>query len=294
MNGNGAADKPKSNFRFLLSLLAVVGGATAYIRGPLQRRKLFLPERYPAGDWAPRKQGLPAEDQWFDSEDGVRLHAWWLPRSEPVATVLYCHGHSGCLGRRLDVIRTLYELPAQVFAFDYRGYGRSAGKPSALGLRLDARAAAAYLHRDLEQDPGRTVLFGHSLGAALALEAALAMQAGRPVAGLILESAFTSVHEVTRQRYPLLPLHLLTKDPYRNIEQVAQVRCPQLFVHGSADHVMPARHSERLWQAARGSKELYLVEGAGHNDLHEVGGAAYVERLGAFVASCVEAANPAL
>ncbi len=291
MNRDEGTERPKSHFRFLLSLLAVAGGATAYIRGPLQRRKLFLPERYPAGDWAPRKQGLPAEDQWFDSGDGVRLHGWWLPRSGAAVTVLYCHGHSGCLGRRLDVLRTLYDLPAQVFAFDYRGYGRSTGKPSAVGLRLDARAAAAHLHRELGQDPGRTVLFGHSLGAALALEAALAMQGERPVAGLILESAFTSVHEVTRQRYPFLPLHLLTKDPYRNIEQVAQVRCPQLFVHGTADHVMPPRHSERLWQAARGSKELYLVEGAGHNDLHEVGGTAYARRLGAFISSCVETAG---
>ena len=272
-----------------LPTLAVAGGvgALGYLRNRLQRQKLFAPDRHGEDGTDPGAVGLEVEDRWFRAADGVDLHGWWIPRRRARGTVLYCHGSSGSIAHQVEVLAALGGLGANLFAFDYRGYGRSAGAPSEAGLFRDARAAWDHLVGELGVAPGRLLLFGHSLGGAVAIDCAL----DREAAGLVVESSFTQVRDMARASYPSLPLHLLARNQFRSIHKVGRLDLPKLFIHGDADVRVPPELSRRLYAAAAEPKELYLVRGAGHHDLHRQGGSAYLRRIGRFRDDCLGAAR---
>jgi fermentation-respiration switch protein FrsA (DUF1100 family) len=201
------------------------------------------------------------EDVELTTDDGERLHAWWVPaQAPPIGHVLLCHGNAGNVGDRVAHIALLTAAGLDVLAFDYRGYGRSSGRPSEAGTYRDARAARTAL---LERaDAERIVYLGESLGGAVAL--ALALE--HPPAGLILQSAFTSVRDMARLHYPLIPRSLVP-DAYPSLRLIAGLSVPLLVVHGERDEIVPPLHGEALYEAARGPKRLAILPGIGHNDL---------------------------
>ncbi len=269
-------------------LFAAAGMAGAVLAADLarkvyQRRRLFIPERFPDGEWQPRDRGLPAEDHWFRSGDGVRLHGWWIPRQDAACTLLFCHGNSGSIGHRIEELLYMARLPVNIFAFDYRGYGRSSGSPSEDGLCRDARAAFQYLVETLGQPPRAVILVGHSLGGAVAVDAALDL----PVAGLVVQSSFTDVRDMARALHPRLPMHWVASNQFRSIDKVARIGMPKLFIHGTEDETVPYALGHRLFHEASSPKTFYAVPGAGHTDIHRHGGPAYLQTMERFFQRCL-------
>ena len=283
--------RPRSRWwSFTWPSLAVAGGlgALELIRGFYQHRQTFAPDRYPEGAWEPDAVGLPLEDRWFETEDGVRLHGWWIPRRRSRCVILYCHGNTGSLGSQSATLgRFRDRLKASIFAFDYRGYGRSEGSPREKGLYRDVRAAYHHLTEELGQEPGRIVLFGHSLGGAVAIDAALRV----PVAGLVAQATFTQIRDMARTIVPGMPLHWIARNRFRSIEKVGDLDLPKLFVHGARDLSVPQELGRCLYEAASEPKGQLILPRAGHNDILEKGGVRYWFRLMWFCRRCVRRAG---
>ncbi len=271
--------------RYSLPAFAVAGalGGLEILRARFQRSHLFAPTRYPEGDWDPGRHGLAYQDIWFRSEDGTRLHSWWFETPRARATVLYCHGNAGSIGDRIEIFANLRRLKVNVFAYDYRGFGKSDGEPSEKGLCADVRAAVDYVTGSLGVDPARLILFGHSMGGAVAVDGAH----NRTVAGLVVQSSFTDVVSIARHAYTSVPMHWIARNQFRSIDKVPGITCPKLFLHGDADETIPFEMGEKLYAAAASPKSWFPVKGAGHNDLHVHGGRAYFRVLSRFRERCV-------
>lgn len=250
---------------------------------------------YPEPDWiaTPAQFGLDAEDVYLAPEEGVQIHAWFFPlraggtssgRAWPVATMLFCHGNAGNVSHRLDNVARLLDVGFQVLLFDYRGYGHSTGQPSEAGLYRDAHAAWNYLVARPETGSAPRVIFGRSLGGAVAVELA-AEQSRRPdtiacADGLILESTFTSFQTLARLVLPVRLPRLPVK--YDSLSKISRIAMPVLVVHGEYDELIPFDDGRALFEAAPQPKWWYPIRGAGHNDTYLLGGEAYFQRLAAF------------
>jgi len=245
----------------------------------LERKLIYFPQR--EHDLVPRDLGLAFEDLALTAEDGVRIHAWYLPPpGEPRWTVLLAHGNGGNISHRLD--RTLFlqsKVGAAVLLFDYRGYGRSEGSPDEEGTYRDARAAHRWLVEEKRVPRERLVLFGESLGSAVALDLALS----RPCRALVLESPFASVPAMARAVYPFLPLSALVRTRYENEAKAPRLRVPLLVLHGERDEIVPFAQGRRVFAAAPEPKRFYAIPGAGHNDTYLVGGDAYWDAVRDFL-----------
>jgi fermentation-respiration switch protein FrsA (DUF1100 family) len=226
----------------------------------------------------PSQVGLGYEEVWIATPDGERLSGWWVEAPQRRGTLLFCHGNAGNMGHRLDSLRLFAEQRLDVLIFDYRGYGRSSGRPSERGTYRDARAAWGWLTRDRGVPPREIVLFGRSLGAAVALELATRV----PAAGLVLESGFTSVPDLGAELYPFLPVRLLSRFRYDSLSRVGRLTMPLLVVHSRDDELIPFAHGQRLFQAAPQPKTLLAMRG-GHNDGFLVSGADYRKGLDTFL-----------
>jgi fermentation-respiration switch protein FrsA (DUF1100 family) len=200
---------------------------------------------------------VPFRDMWLTTEDDERLHAWWVPAAAPpIASVLLCHGNGGNIGDRAFAVDLLAERGFGVLSFDYRGYGRSSGRPSESGTIRDARAARGAI-------ADRPVLYlGESLGGAVAL--ALALE--QPPDGLILQSTFTGVRDIARLHYPFIP-RALVPDAYPSLRRIRDLRAPLLVLHGDDDRIVPAIDGHALYEAAPEPKRIEIFPGAGHNDV---------------------------
>ncbi len=259
--------------------LALALGCGMAISGcSLDRRFVYFPEPWQEADWAAQWR-LPLEDVWFEAADGVRLHGWWVEAPDSPAVLLWCHGNAGNIIHRLENLAELNRRGLSVFIFDYRGYGRSGGRPSEEGLYRDAEAAYDTLIRTGRASSDRLVLFGQSLGAAVAGDLATR----RKAAGLILETPFPSVRDVVRTYYGPMPLHWLLRSRYDLRRRLRQVQIPLLIIHGDQDEVLPLALGRAVYDAALPPKDFYLIHGARHNDTYQVGGAPYFARLLAFV-----------
>lgn len=277
----------RSILRYTLPSLALAGtvGMLGFLRGRFQHSHTFYPSKYPTGIWDPSVYGVHVEDVWFESTDGVALHGWWMSHPKAMATVVFCHGNTGSIGDLVGLFPQLLRLRINLFAFDYRGYGRSAGEPSEAGLFSDVQAALDHVHQQREIDWSQIILFGHSLGGAVAIDGAL----NRSVAGLIVQASFTQTKDMARVVYPNLPVHFLTRNQFRSIEKVSQLDMPKLFIHGTEDGTIPYEIGQRLFTEAADPKAWYEVPRAGHNDIERHGRVCYFRRLRRFFKQCVAA-----
>jgi len=192
--------------------------------------------------------------------------------------VLLCHGNAGNIGDRVPHAAALTAAGFDVLLFDYRGYGASSGTPGEQGTYRDARAGLTCLLRQPRVDAARVLYLGESLGGAVALELALT----RPPAGLVLLSAFTSVRDMARLHYGLIPTGLVP-DAYPSLRRIGDLRAPLLVLHGEDDAIVPAEHSRALFEAAPDPKRLRILPGVGHNDIVSLAGALLAEEIASWV-----------
>jgi alpha-beta hydrolase superfamily lysophospholipase len=210
-------------------------------------------------------------------EGNEHINAWWWPAANPGApAVLYLHGARWNLTGQLFRIEQLHDFGFSVLAIDYRGFGKSSGElPSEETVYEDARLAWQQL-KTLQPDPKKRLIYGHSLGGAIAID--LASQPGQQqqARGLIVESTFTTLADVAKSlSYPWLPLQLLLSQKFDAVDKIAQVGMPVLIVHGTSDRYVSSHFSEELYAAAPQRKKLLLVEGGSHNNSMRMGESAY-------------------
>jgi hypothetical protein len=254
--------------------------AGAIVLGGIADRFIYYPAPVPRG-WSPAAHGLEAAE-WcaFRSGDGVALTALWIPRADARATILFLHGNGGNLTNCAPVVaRLCARVRASALVLDYRGYGRSGGRPSEEGLYRDAEAAYDHIVAEHGARPGSIILYGHSLGTGVATELALRRRA----AGLVLEAPFTSIPEVVQTSLPFLDAKKVLDERYDNIGKAPRLALPLLVVHGTADRTIPFWMGRAVAAAAPEPKTFLEVPGAGHVDCWRVGGARYYEAVGALV-----------
>jgi thioredoxin len=260
-----------------------------------ENKLIFFPSCYPEGRWEVDKISPPddqifplVEDCWLATTDHVRIHGWYCsPQVRSAGAVspidaqgilLFCHGNAGNITDRYEFIQMLVQLRVNLLIFDYRGYGKSEGSPSEEGVYKDARAAWDYLTETRGLSAGKIILFGESLGGAVAIDLARQVEPG----GLIVQSSFTSIGDMASLLMPGVPRFLL-RTTMDSLSKIPNVSCPKLFVHSKTDEVVPFSLGRRLFEAARYPKQFYEVQNAGHNDTHIAGGQAYLKVLGQFI-----------
>ena len=218
---------------------------------------------YPSRDIpaTPENINLPYEEVYFRARDGEKLHGWFVRARNPIATVLFCHGNAGNISHRLHRVKFFNDMGSNVLIFDYRGYGKSSGRPGEKGLYQDAQAAYDYLIAKKNIKNRDLVVYGKSLGGAVAVDLCLKREVGK----LILESTFSSVGEVAKEIYPFLPVKLLLTQKYDSLKKLDKISIPKLIVHGRDDEIINFRHSKMLYEKAAEPKE-YLPFTGGHND----------------------------
>ncbi len=227
----------------------------------------------------PERAGLSYRDLGLETDDGERLHGWWIEaRTDSLGHLLLCHGNAGNVGDRVLHAALLTAAGFDVLLFDYRGYGRSTGRPSEEGTYRDARAALRCLLEQPGVDRRRVLYLGESLGGAVALDLALE----RPPAGLVLLSAFTGVREMSGVHYPLVPAALVP-DAYPTLRRMHALRAPLLVLHGDRDDIVPLSQGRTLFEAAPEPKHMHVFDGLGHNDLVPFAGAEFAWVIASWV-----------
>ena len=246
----------------------------------LDKYLVFRPEHEFVG--TPRDAGLEFDHVRFSAADGPRLHGWFVPGESDV-TFLWFHGNAGNISHRIYGLSLLRRsLGASSFIFDYRGYGFSEGNPSEKGTYRDADGAIEYLSSRGDVNIDKLVLFGHSLGCAVAVEMALHHSAHR----LVLESPFDSIKRLAQRMHPRLPMGILiylVRSRYNSMSKIGDVHVPVLVLHGDRDDTIPVEIGWGLFEAANEPKGFHVIKGGGHNDGHMVGGADYYKALQAFI-----------
>lgn len=266
----------KSALVTVLAAYGLVVGAMWLFQGNL----LHLP----SGELVqnPHDIGLAYEDVELQTEDGETLHGWWIPHDEPTGALLFFHGNAGNISHRLDSIRIFHQLGLQVLIIDYRGYGRSTGRPSEEGLYEDGRTAWQWLRGEQGIPAANIILFGRSLGAAVAAHLGQEQSDEGLPRGVILESSFTSVPDMAARIYPFLPVRTLARYDYATKELVGELRSPVLVVHSPQDDIVPFSHGEAIYRAAREGQAPsadFLEISGDHNSGFLTSGATYRDGL---------------
>lgn len=264
--------------RWLSFVFFTVLSTTLFGGCRIEDRFIFHPQHVIGRD--PSDIGLEFEDVFFRTQDGIWLHGWFIPHQEARATFVWFHGNAGNISDRLLNIKLLHDrIKANIFIFDYRGYGRSKGAVSEEGTYLDGEAAIQYLMGRDDAGARQLVLFGRSLGAAVAAEMATRFNS----LGLILESPFVSIREMARAIFPALPVGWLLRTRYDTMEKVRAIKTPLLVLHGDRDQTVPFAQGKRVFEAAPEPKKFHRISGASHNDTFIVGGEEYFGALRDFI-----------
>ena len=255
----------------------------------LDRRLIFFPSSEITQ--TPADVGLHFEDVSFTASDGTLLNAWFIPGAGDY-TLLWFHGNAGNIGNRIDNLLLFNRsLGVNIFIFDYRGYGRSESRPSESGIYLDADAALERLRSRDDIDMDKLILFGRSLGCAVAVE----MATRYPTYPVILESPFTSVDAMSRRIRPrllsFLPTRMVVRSRFDSLAKIGSIRSPVMILHGSRDTTVPISMGRELFAAANEPKRFYTIQGASHNDTYLVGGERYIAELKGFMESTALASS---
>lgn len=267
-------------------MVAAYLGACAYLWSR-QTRFIFFPSS--AIENTPISRGLQYEDIWLpvQVENGKveHLNAWWIPATTANAgTLLFLHGNGANNGANLGYAERFHRMGLNVLLVDYRGFGRSEGDfPTEATVYQDTETVWNYLVQEKNINPQQIFLYGHSLGGAIAIELAFRHP---KVGGLIIEGSFTSMRDMVDFRYKLFnlfPVDILLNQKFDSINKLPKIKKPILFIHGGADNLVPPNMSKELFLAAHEPKELYIVPGAGHNDVLTLGGDHYLETVYQFI-----------
>jgi len=213
----------------------------------------------------PEQIGLRYEGITFDTADKIKLNAWFIPAEDSRGVILFCYGNAGNISHRLESIQLFHKLRLSTFIFDYRGYGGSEGTPTEAGTYQDALAAWNFLIQEKEIPQDKIIVFGRSLGGAVA---AWLAHKHNPKA-LILESTFTSIPDMAVEIYPYFPVRLLCRFRYNANEYLKEVRCPVLIIHSLQDEIVPFSHGQKLFNTANEPKEFLEIKGT-HNELQSI------------------------
>ena len=256
----------------LLALGLTYAGLLAMLK--LSEDRLVFPVAPWAGKLAEPLAGLDPVRVEITTADSVTLVGWRMgDTADPAGRwLLMFHGNGGDIshGGRQEHYAALRALGLNLLTFDYRGYGESGGQPTEAGVYRDANAAYAYLRDSLDVPAERVLIFGHSLGSAVAVDLASRVPSG----GLILEGGFTSVPDVAQRTYFFVPVRLLARNRFAAAEKIARVNVPKLFLHATRDEIIPYDLGRRLYELAPGPKRFVDLAG-GHNDAYAADSAAY-------------------
>jgi fermentation-respiration switch protein FrsA (DUF1100 family) len=227
----------------------------------VERWLVFPAPPHAGADWV--AADLPHEDAHFTAVDGTQLHGWYVPHPAPRASILFCHGNGEHVARLTPTLALLNRRAAvSVFAWDYRGYGRSQGKPTEKHLLADARAAQLWLAEREGIRPEDVVLYGRSLGGAVSV----GLAAEHPVRGMVLERTFADMIETAAYHFPWLPVKWLMRNRFPSAQRIAAYQGPLLQSHGTADRIVPFEMGKRLFDSATTpNKRFFVVEGGDHN-----------------------------
>ena len=260
---------------------ALLAAVVSLIWPQFEKRMVFFPQREVL--YSPAEVGLAYQDVSFPTADGLTLHGWFVPapasRSETAATWLWFHGNGGNVGHRVEELALLHHrLQANIFLFDYQGYGWSDGSPSETGTYRDARAALDYLASRGDLDMDSVFFFGHSLGASVAVELATE----REPKGLVLVSPLSSIRDMANLTPIFRPFSWLVRGHYDSVARIGRINAPLLVLHGDLDELVPIEQGRRLFEAANDPKKFVTVTGAAHNDTYIVGGESFFGALADF------------
>lgn len=240
---------------FVWAIIAIAG--FIFMVRYIENRSVFFPMKELFTD--PKTADLPYENIYFKAPDGVLLHGWFIPKDHSRFTVIFCHGNAGNISHRIDKISILHGLGLSVFVFDYRGYGKSKGSPNERGLYNDAQAAYSYLVNERGVKPEKIILYGESIGAAVAVDLA----AKKKVKGLIVEEAFTSIREMAHMAFPMVP-YFIFSSRFDSLSKIGRLACHKLFIHSVDDEIVPFSMGMRLFEAAGQPKRMVKIRGS-HN-----------------------------
>lgn len=261
--------------RLLIIAVATYAGVCAVLY-VFQRRLVYFPTRQ--YDLTPGDVGLEFEDLTLTTADGVAIAAWYVQHPQARGSVLHCHGNAGNMSGRVDDLLAFHQMGYSVLLFDYRGYGRSEGRPDEQGTYEDAEAARRFLVEEKGESPQRLIIFGRSLGGAVAIELA---RRHRPAA-LIVEASFTNLPVIGQRQYPFVPVKWLSRFHYDSINKVGGISCPKLFIHASEDELVPFDNGRRLYEAAAQPRQFIKTPG-GHNTGGFLYAQTYLDQLERFL-----------
>ena len=265
-------------------LILLAGVATAYLAlcalvYIFQDRLIFLPSR--TIDATPAQYGWAYDEVKIAVLPAEKIYGWYFPSNQPTdsqKTILFCHGNAGNISHRLSTVRLFLDLGANVLLFDYRGYGRSDGRPSEANAYADGLAAFNWLVQTKGVKPENIFLFGRSLGGAVAVELATRVKCG----GVILESTFTSVADLGQKLYPFLPIRPLVRTRFDSVAKISSLTCPVLVAHSSEDELIPFEMGQRLYDSVQSPRRFVELSGR-HNELGALDNELYRKTLEGFL-----------
>jgi len=242
--------------KYLLFLIVAFVSLFIYSRY-IEKCNLYIP--YREIEATPAAIGLYFEEVSFKSDDKTTLNGWFIPNKKAKDTILFFHGNGGNISHRLEKIAILHNLGLNLFIFDYRGYGKSQGSPSEKGLYKDGEAAYEYLIKQRSIPPNNIILYGESLGGAIAIDLAK----DNKVKALITENLFSSIKDITKIKYPLIP-YFMFQSRFDSLSKIKDIETPKLIIHSADDEITPFYLGEKLFQQAMPPKEFLKMRG-GHN-----------------------------
>lgn len=247
------------------SIIVVYGGAVAWF-AVNESSFLYFPEK--TLETSPEEFGIVYGEVRIPSTDSVQLVGWIVPSADTSTLwLLYLHGNAGNVGMRgyVEHYAQLHKLGLNILTVDYRGYGESSGNPTEQGIYDDARAGYEYLRSAQHVPPERIVVYGYSLGSAIAVD----LVSKVPSAGLIVEGSFTSIPDVGQEHYPYLPVRMVARSRFASSVKIGSITGPKLFIHARDDHTIPIRFGRELFDFAPEPKTFLEVKG-GHENAHNV------------------------
>jgi fermentation-respiration switch protein FrsA (DUF1100 family) len=260
--------------KIIIAVVVILIFFSLFIRF-IEQRSLYYP--FKAIEATPKAIGLDYEDVTITTDDGIQLTGWFIPSAHSRATILLSHGNGGNISHRLEKIQVLHALDLDVLAYDYRGYGGSAGRPSEDGLYRDAQAVYDYLRNEKKVAPQKIISYGESLGGAVAIDLAVKRELG----ALIVESGFTSIHDMAKKIFGVAP-SILIHAKYDSVDKIRTIQMPKLIMHSPDDEVVPFLQGRRLFENAPEPKVFVELQG-GHNDGFLVSGEVYSKGIDEFI-----------